>query len=100
MSLVGAGVIVWEEAKMPKENAVYKQATTNPFLIQPLPITGIEPGSQKREARSECIVHCTICSMCTPFYYYMYIKSVRKQHLIQLFSGGYVDREIFDYGEF
>lgn len=44
--------------------------------------------------KSECIVHYAMCTCA------LYIKSVRKQHLIQLFSGGYVDRENFDYGEF
>lgn len=79
------------------ENAVYKRATTNPFLYNHCQSreTNLGLSSKKR-------VHCPLryVHMCTPFYHYMYIKSVRKQHLIQLFSGGYVDRQNFDYGEF
>lgn len=41
------GHFIWEKAAVPERTYLSKQATNIPYHIQPLYITGIEPGSQR-----------------------------------------------------
>lgn len=91
------GSLCGKKPKCPKKTPCTSGRPPYPFLYNHCQSRESNPvlSNEKRVHYPLHNVH-----MCTPFYYYMYIKSVREQHLIQLFSGGYVDRENFDYGEF